>query len=171
MFDLVKVDYRVFQQKHGKGVGPILYYPMFSAILLYRCSSFLYKYKTVRPVSYLLFRLNDFLHGVWIGSRVVAGAGLFFGHARGLVVNPETIIGENCTILHRVTLGGPNITIGNNVEIGANATIISRRGKGTGVSIGNNVIIGAGAVVIHNVPDNAIVADNPAKVLRYKNEE
>ncbi len=35
------------------------------------------------------------------------------------------------------------------------------------VTIGNNVIVGAGSVVTKDIPDNAVVAGNPAKVLRY----
>ena len=46
-------------------------------------------------------------------------------------------------------------------SIGTSATILS------GLTIGKNSIIGAGSVVTKNVPDNAIVAGNPAEVLRY----
>jgi maltose O-acetyltransferase len=52
------------------------------------------------------------------------------------------------------------ITIGDNVWIGANATICP------GVTIGNNVVVGAGAVVTKNVVDNVVVAGVPAKVIR-----
>lgn len=39
------------------------------------------------------------------------------------------------------------------------------------VNIGNNVIIGAGAVVTKDIPDNAIVAGNPAKIIKYRISE
>ena len=61
---------------------------------------------------------------------------------------------------HPLTKG--DIVIGNDVWIGLNAMILS------GVCIGNGAIIGAGAVVSTNVPDYAIVAGNPAKVIRYR---
>ena len=51
------------------------------------------------------------------------------------------------------------ITIGNDVWIGGNVTIIG------GVSIGNNVIIAAGAVVVKDVPDNTVVGGVPAKAI------
>ena len=35
-----------------------------------------------------------------------------------------------------------------------------------GVSIGNHVYVGAGSVVTHDIPDNCVVAGNPAKVIR-----
>ncbi len=51
------------------------------------------------------------------------------------------------------------IEIMNNVFIGCNSTILG------GVTIGNNVVIAAGSVVTHDVPDNSVVAGNPAKVI------
>lgn len=52
------------------------------------------------------------------------------------------------------------ITIGNNVWIGGNATILP------GVSIGDNAVVGAGSVVTRDVAPNTVVAGNPAKVIR-----
>ncbi|WP_308556077.1 sugar O-acetyltransferase [uncultured Lactobacillus sp.] len=52
------------------------------------------------------------------------------------------------------------ITVGNDVWIGGNVTVIG------GVHIGNNVIVAAGAVVTKDVPDNTIVGGVPAKVIR-----
>ncbi|MFN3662987.1 CatB-related O-acetyltransferase [Yoonia sp.] len=57
---------------------------------------------------------------------------------------------------------GPDTMIGNDVWIGQGARIMP------GAVIGNGVIIGAGAVVTGQVPDYAIVAGNPAKVLRLR---
>jgi acetyltransferase-like isoleucine patch superfamily enzyme len=46
-------------------------------------------------------------------------------------------------------------------SIGSNATILA------GITIGANALIGAGAVVTKDVPDNAVVAGNPAKIIKY----
>lgn len=51
------------------------------------------------------------------------------------------------------------VKIGDNVFLGANAIILP------GVTIGNSVIIGAGAVVTKDVPDNCVVAGNPARII------
>ncbi len=51
------------------------------------------------------------------------------------------------------------VKIGDNVFIGVNTVILK------GVNIGNNVIIGANSLVNKNVPDNVVVAGNPAKVI------
>jgi len=55
-------------------------------------------------------------------------------------------------------------TIGDNVFIGVNSTILM------GAQIGNNVIIGAGSVVGGVIPDNVVVTGNPAKVIRTLDE-
>lgn len=46
-------------------------------------------------------------------------------------------------------------------SIGSNATILC------GITIGENALVGAGAVVVKDVPNNAIVAGNPARVIKY----
>lgn len=55
---------------------------------------------------------------------------------------------------------GKPVTIGNDVWIGGNCTILP------GVTIGSNVIVAAGAVVTKDVPDNCIVGGMPARVIR-----
>jgi len=52
-------------------------------------------------------------------------------------------------------------TIKKNASIGANATILP------GIVLGENCMIGAGAVVTKDVPENAVVVGNPAKIIRY----
>lgn len=51
------------------------------------------------------------------------------------------------------------VSIGNNVFIGAGSVVLCN------TRVGNNVVIGAGSVVTHDVPDNSVVAGNPAKVI------
>lgn len=59
-----------------------------------------------------------------------------------------------------------SLNIGNDVWIGTNVTILSKCN-----SIGNGAVIGAGSVVTKNIPAYAIVAGNPAKVIRYRFDE
>jgi acetyltransferase-like isoleucine patch superfamily enzyme len=84
-------------------------------------------------------------------------------------------IGDNTVIAHGVMFindlfatGGPangdknlwkSTTIGNNVSIGSNATILT-------VTICDNVVIGAGSVVTKNITEAGIYVGNPAKKIR-----
>lgn len=62
-------------------------------------------------------------------------------------------------------IGMERINIGNDVWIGTNASILS------GVTIGNGVVIGAGSVVTKDVPNYAIVAGSPARIIKYRFSE
>lgn len=64
-----------------------------------------------------------------------------------------------------VTLEQPKTTIGNDVWIGDQCFIKA------GVKVGDGAVVGAHAVVTHDVPPYAIVAGNPARVLRYRFKE
>lgn len=54
------------------------------------------------------------------------------------------------------------IKVGNDVWIGANVTVLK------GVCIGDGAVIGAGSVITRDIPEYAIVAGNPAKVIKYR---
>lgn len=166
MFENIREDHKAFKRKYGPGIFNLIYQPMYSAVIIFRLSCWLHKSKLTRPLSYVLVRVNDLLHGIWIGPRVKVAPGLLLGHARGLVVNPNTVIGKNCIILQNVTLGGPNVIVGDNVEICASALIISKENTFEKLTIGDNSIIGAGAVVTKSIPSNRVVVGNPAKIIK-----
>lgn len=90
------------------------------------------------------------------------GAGLKLAHPYATIINAESV-GENCYINHLVTIGeknGKKPTIGNNVEMHANCSIIG------GINIGDSAVIGAGAVIVKDVPSGAVMVGNPAKNIR-----
>lgn len=167
MLENIREDVRIFRAKHSnQGFFKYIYYPDIRCVLIFRLSRWFYSHH-LKFFSHILVMLNDFLHGVWIGPRVEIGKGLSLGHPRGLVINPGTKIGNFCTIIHQVTIGGPNVVIGDFVEIGAGAKIISTRQRA--VEIGAHSIVGAGAVVVKSTPPFSILGGVPAKIIKKKN--
>ena len=112
--------------------------------------------------------LNIELH--W---NVRVGKGLRLEHGHATVVNGSAIIGSNCVIRHLTTIGNKQLKdgsfslapqLGNNVDIGANVSIIGA------IVIGDNVIIGTGAVVTKSVPAGCTIVGNPARILHRSTE-
>jgi UDP-2-acetamido-3-amino-2,3-dideoxy-glucuronate N-acetyltransferase len=107
-------------------------------------------------------------------------------------IEEDVVIGNNCKVRPfvfiptGVTIGddvfvGPNVTFTNDkypkvkgdwqllkttvkqgVGIGANSVVLS------GITIGKNALVGAGSVVTKDVPERAIIAGNPAKIISFK---
>ena len=106
---------------------------------------------------------------VWLGPYVV-----IYGHG-GVEVGEQTLVSMHCTILssnHGIPPMGTLIRdtadkllptkIGRDVWIGANAVILG------GVTIGDGAVVAAGAIVTKDVESGAIVAGNPARLLRRR---
>ena len=97
----------------------------------------------------------------------IGGGELIFPHYGTIVINGNAKIGDNAIIFQSVTIGsvaGKGIPkIGNNVTIYPNSIIIGN------VTIGDNVIIGAESVIYRDIPDNVTVARNPAKNNKIRN--
>jgi serine O-acetyltransferase len=96
--------------------------------------------------------------GVEIHPGAQIGRRCFIDHGMGVVIGETAIIGDDVLIYHGVTLGGRTLakvkrhpTIGNNVVLGAGATVLGD------IQVGDQALIGAGAIVTKNVAPGAVV--------------
>jgi serine O-acetyltransferase len=122
----------------------------------------------LKGVIYVLF------HCV-IPPQVEIGAGTkLWHHGLGIVFHPGTKIGKGCNIYNFVVIGGGHdgpggppvqITIGDNVNIGAGAKVLCTKGS---LSIGSGSTIASNAVVLEDVTENVVVGGIPAKIIKNK---
>ena len=118
----------------------------------------------------ILYRLwVEWFLGIELRYKTEVGPGLRIFHGHALVIHEGTIIGANCTLRQSTTIGNKTLpdgkpsgcpVLGDGVDVGANAVILGP------IQIGGGAVIGAGSVVVKDVPAGAVVAGNPAKVLR-----
>jgi acetyltransferase-like isoleucine patch superfamily enzyme len=112
--------------------------------------------------------------GVKVGKRVKISSHTFV--CEGVTIEDEVLIGHNVSFINdrypRATTEDGQLQ--SDTDGAKECTLVKRRASiGTsstilcGVTIGENAIVGAGSVVTHDVPDNAIVAGNPARFLRW----
>lgn len=108
--------------------------------------------------------------GIQLSVAAKIGAGLYIPHSGTTVVGSGAVIGKDCTLCHGVTIGhrgggrqrdNGSPMIGDRVYIGPSSAIVGP------VRIGSDAVVGVGAVVIRSVPDRAVVAGNPGRILSY----
>lgn len=105
-------------------------------------------------------------NGVQIGNRVTLKCGVYLWD--GVTIEDDVFIGPNATFTNdlfprskQYPAEYSKTLIQKGASIGANATILA------GNTIGRNAMVGAGAVVTKDVPPNAIVLGNPARITGY----
>lgn len=139
-------------------------------VFYYRVSHFLYRHG-LRRFSKLIDWTNRLLHAVWIPGSASIGKGTRLGYwGAGTVIHSNAVIGKNCMVSQGVTIGrnfGDKKVpaIGDDVYIGAGSKVFGE------ITIGNNVIIGANSVVNKSIPDNCTVAGNPFRILKENRKE
>lgn len=135
----------------------IFLYPGFKALIYYKIARYFYLNKRFFLAKYFMEKGKQ-KTGIEIHPGASIGKRLFIDHGIGVVIGETSIIGNDVTIYHGVTLGAtgkekgkrhPNI--GNNVVIGCDTKILGN------INVGNNVKIGAGSIILKDIPDNKTI--------------
>ena len=140
-----------------------LYFKGFMALQTHRCANALYKDGRDLIAFHLQNRSSE-LFAVDINPAATIGCGIMLDHATGFVVGETAVIGDDCSILQGVTLGGTgkdgqnrHPKVGERVLIGAGAKILGN------IRIGDGAKVAAGSVVLKPVPPGCVVAGIPAR--------
>lgn len=134
-----------------------------------KCSYYRY-HKLLRYVLFPYYKLLKDRAGIKLGAEIsdltTVGKGLHIAHFGQIIIHSDAVLGENVSLSQGVTVGqtlkdGKSFvpTVGDCVYLAPGAKVIGR------IEIGSNVAVGANAVVTHSLPDNAVAAGVPAKVL------
>lgn len=148
----------------------ILFKPGFKYAFWIRTGAYLKHHPLLKwnlfHISRIIQKHYTYKYGIDITYNTRIGPGFHICHINGIGVSPGAKIGSNCTISQLVVIGRANRgkrmgypTIGDNVYFGPGAKIVGN------LSIGNNVAVGANCVIIDDIPDDAVVAGIPGKVI------
>jgi serine O-acetyltransferase len=144
---------------------PLLYFKGFHALVAHRFAHALW-HEGRRDFALFLQSQASRTFAVDIHPAARFGQGIMIDHATGFVVGETAVVGNNCSFLHAVTLGGSGKDAGNrhpkigeNVLIGAGAKVLGN------ITVGEGSRIAAGSVVLKDVPPNVTVAGVPARVV------
>jgi serine O-acetyltransferase len=154
---------------HGKEVW---LNPAVWAVASYRLSNWVYgarPFLLVRlPLKALLFLTNKFCEvfmQMCISPQASIGEGLYIGHVGGVHISQYAVIGKNCDISHRVTIGVSGMgrkgvpVLGDNVYVGPGSTLVGK------IRIGDGARIAANTLVLDDVPAGATVMGVPGRVM------
>ena len=136
----------------------------FRFILFMRLANYFQKIPVINIICIVIYKFFKIIYASDVNFRCSIGAGCRLHHVIGTSWGSDIVIGNNVTIAHGVTIARKNgkaPIIGNQVYLGANSMVL-------GVDVGDGAVIGIGAVVVKPVPENAVVAGNPAKIISYK---
>lgn len=124
------------------------------------------------PLSILYRTAHRFVrnvYGIELPYSVKVGRQVVIEHQGGIVVHGDTTIGDRCVLRQGVTLGMKNTnkpfdapTLGNDVDVGANAVILGA------ITVGDGASVGANSVVLQDVEAGALAVGVPAQAKKKK---
>ena len=144
-------------------VEAFLFYKGFHAVQASRVAATLYARGATGTARFLQSRIAE-VFNVDIHPAARLGSGLLLDHAAGTVIGETACVGNDCSLLHGVTLGGNgnergdrHPKIGNGVLIGAGAVILGN------IHVGDGARVAASSVVLQSVEAGVTVAGIPAQ--------
>ncbi len=149
----------------------LLLYPHINALIHYRIGHFFYQHRFYF-IARFFGQMGRFWTNIEIHPGAVIGKGLIIDHGTGCVIGETAIIGDDCLLYHGVTIGGNgkekgkrHPTLKNHVMVGCNASVLGN------ITIGHNVQIGANSVVVKDIADDQVAYGLSASIKEVKKRE
>ncbi|MCP3662017.1 MAG: serine O-acetyltransferase [Gammaproteobacteria bacterium] len=143
-------------------------YPGLHALIFYRFSHWLSE-AGLKWLARVVSNIARLFTGVEIHPGAQIGRRFFIDHGMGVVIGETSVIGDDCTLYHGVTLGGTSWkkgkrhpTLGNDVVVGAGAKVLGP------IEIGDGARIGSNSVVVKPVPEKTTVVGVPGRLIEQK---
>ena len=148
-------------------LAPFLHYKGFHALQCHRIAHQLWR-NGRRDLAWFMQGRAAEVFAVDIHPAVPVGRGVFIDHGTGLVVGETATIGDNVSIMQRVTLGGTGKEHGDRHPKVRDGVLLSVGAKVLGnIEVGRGAKVGAGSVVLRDVPPCATVAGIPARIVGW----
>lgn len=146
-------------------IEPVLYFKGFQALQAQRMAHRLWHGGREDFALYLQSQISA-VFGADIHPATRIGQGVMIDHATGIVFGETAVIGDDCSILHDVTLGGTGKDEGDRHPKIGRGVLLSVGAKVLGnISVGDCSRVAAGSVVLEDVPSCKTVAGVPAKIV------
>jgi serine O-acetyltransferase len=162
MFENIRNDLRAYDGNWGA--------QGFWVMLVYRFGRWRYGVRpaVLRKLFSLLYHVAykfiQVVTGIELPCEATVGRHFVIDHFGGIIISCYAKFGDNCRIRNGVVVGLRRVdekfapVVGDNVDIGSGAKLLGQ------ITIGNNVLIGANAVVLTDVPDDSVAIGIPAAI-------
>jgi serine O-acetyltransferase len=168
MGEAVRADLRAIRERDPACTSywmPLLYFKGFHALQAYRYAHWLWKAERKALAVHVQNRVSE-VFGVDIHPAAELGSGIFIDHATSVVMGETTVVEDNVSLLHEVTLGGTGKEKGDRHPKVRRGVLICAGAKVLGnVEVGEGAKVGSGSVVLSDVPPHSTVAGIPAEVV------
>lgn len=146
--------------------------PAVWAIACYRLSNWLVVTRPsvvvrvpLKIVAYAGNKMCEIFLEMCLDPQATIGGGLYIAHIGGVHINPQAVLGRNCDLAHRVTIGASAMgrqgapVLGDEVYVGTGAALVGK------IKIGDGAKIAANTLVMTNVPAGATVMGVPGRIV------
>ena len=144
---------------------PFLFFKGFLALQTHRIAHSLWREGRETLAFHFQSRISE-LFDVDIHPAARVGKGVMFDHATAITIGETAVVGDDCSLLHGVTLGGTGKEVGDRHPKIGRGVLLSVGAKVLGnITVGEEAKVAAGSVVLKDVPPHSTVAGVPARVV------